>query len=73
MLNTLTDATFYYRGHTVTARRIVDTASGKFFCWYGEFNDDTDIAHRSLQQFEKKFRDFVDKAEDNHYDPSTQA
>ena len=73
MLNTITNATFYYHGHTVTARRTVDTASGKFFCWYGELDDVNAIAHRSLQQFEKKFRDFVDKAEDNHYDPTTQA
>ena len=74
MLSTLTDAHFFYRGYIITAHRIVDTASGKFFCWFGEFNDETEIAHRSLQQFEKIFRQTVDEEiKETRCDPTTQA
>ena len=66
MLNTLTSATFKYRGHYVTARRMVDSLNGKFFCWQGYVNDNTDssIAHKSLKKFEEQFKTFADNLGD---------
>lgn len=63
MLNTLTSATFNYRGHTVTARRMVDSLTEKFFCWQGyvDEREDSSIAHRSLNKFEEQFKSLVDK------------
>lgn len=60
MLNNMTSASFSYGGCRITAKRTVDTATGKFFGWYGEVNDDYAIFAKSINQFEKKFVEFVD-------------
>ncbi|MBQ3434426.1 MAG: hypothetical protein IJG24_05205 [Selenomonadaceae bacterium] len=62
MLNTLTSATFQYRGHTITARRMVDSLTGKFFCWqgYSGGREDSSIAHKSLNKFEEQFKQLAD-------------
>ena len=63
MLNTLTSATFKYRGHVVTAQRWTDSLSGKFFCWQGciDNNEEWSVANRSLNKFEKQFQALADK------------
>ena len=38
MFNTMTHATFKHNGCYVTARRMVDTATGKFYGWHGQIN-----------------------------------
>ena len=38
MLKTVTQATFEYRGHFAIARKMVDSLTGKFFCWQGRFD-----------------------------------
>ena len=63
MLNTLTSATFKYRGRAITARRWTDSLSGKFFCWQGciDNNEEWSVANRSLNKFEKQFQALADK------------
>lgn len=61
MFDTLVEAKFIYRNCTITAHRTVDTASGKFFCWYGEFDLANSIARPTLEEFEQAFREIVDK------------
>lgn len=70
MLNTLTSATFKYRGHTVTAQRLVDSLSGKFFCWQGyvDNREEWSVADRSLNKFEKQFQTLADKIGDREAD-----
>ena len=60
MLNTMTSASFSYGGCRITAKRCVDTATGKFAGWYGEISDKDVIFTKSINQFEKKFIEFVD-------------
>ena len=36
MLNTMTHATFKYKGYTVYAKRLIDKVTGKDFGWAGE-------------------------------------
>ena len=63
MLNTLTAATFKYRGHVILAQRWVDSLSGKFFCWQGCIDnyEGWTVAHKSLNKFEENFKLLVDK------------
>ena len=62
MLDTLTQATFKYKGREIVARRAVDTLTGKFFGWYGEMDYGSEgVAHRSLQRFAENFKMLVDK------------
>ena len=65
MLNTLTSATFKYRGHYVTAQRMVESLNGKFFCWQGfiDNHERWSVAHKSLTQFEKQFQLLTDQME----------
>lgn len=62
MLNTMTHATFNYKGYTVYAKRLVDKVTGKDFGWAGEVgnHDEYSIVAKSIQQFEKKFIQFVE-------------
>ena len=73
MLNTLTQATFQYRGRYITARRMVDKISGKFFCWQGDLLgcEDFCVVAKTIQQFEKQFIALVDKisAPDDEAEP----
>ena len=66
MLNTLTSATFKHRGHIIMAQRMVDSLSGKFFCWQGcvDNREDLSVAHKSLNKFEEQFKQFADKLGD---------
>ena len=66
MLKTITTATFEYRNHFATARKMVDSLSGKFFCWQGKFDDDerTYIVSRTLEAFERNFIALADKVEE---------
>lgn len=66
MLNTLTAATFKHRGHVITARRMVDSLRGKFFCWQGcvDNREDLSVANRSLNKFEEQFKTLADKLGD---------
>ena len=70
MLNTLTSATFKYRGHIVKAQRWTDSLSGKFFCWQGciDNNEEWSVADRSLNKFEKQFQTLADKIGDREAD-----
>lgn len=63
MLNTLTSATFKYRGHYVTAQRMIDSLNGKFFCWQGfiDNHENWSVAHKSLNKFEEQFQQLADK------------
>lgn len=62
MLDTMTQATFKYKGYTVNARRRVDVVDGKQGNWSGDINDNPDwaIFDRSIKQFELKFIEFAD-------------
>ena len=66
MLNPLTSATFKHRGHVIMAQRMVDSLSGKFFCWQGcvDNREDFSVAHKSLNKFEEQFKQFADKLGD---------
>lgn len=74
MLKTVTQATFEYRRHFATARKMVDSLTGKFFCWQGRFDDNdlTQIVSKTLEAFERNFIALADKAEDEPAEPSTQ-
>lgn len=65
MLNTLTSATFKYRGHYVTAQRMIDSLNGKFFCWQGfiDNHENWSVAHKSLNKFEEQFHQLTDQME----------
>lgn len=62
MLNTMTHATFKYKGYVVYAKRLVDVTTEKDFGWEGGVgnHDEFTIVAKSIQQFEKKFIQFVD-------------
>lgn len=67
MLNTLTEATFAYKGAHVTARPVTDTLSGKFFCWSGRVFGIEDpqgegypVAAKTIVKFEEQFILLVD-------------
>ena len=63
---TLTSATFTYKGYQVTARRMVDSASKKFFGWQGDIYSDIYseenpcVVAMTIQQFERQFKLQVD-------------
>ena len=71
MLNTMTHATFSYKGYTVYAKRLVDVLTKKDFGWTGGVgnHDEYTIVAKSIQQFEKKFIQFADKWEAEHNSP----
>ena len=62
MFNTMTHATFKHNGCYVTARRMVDTATGKFYGWSGSINsrEDFTVVAKSLKKFEETFIQLVD-------------
>lgn len=68
MLNTMTYATFKYKGYVVGAKKLVDVMTDKDFGWEGcvtkcnELSnfDENRIIAKSIMQFEKKFIEFVD-------------
>ena len=62
MLNTMTHATFKYKGYTVYAKRLIDKITGKDFGWAGAVgnHDEYSIVAKSIQQFEKKFIQFCE-------------
>lgn len=65
MLKAVTSATFEYRNHFATARKMVDSLTGKFFCWQGRFDDNEHayIVSRTLEAFERNFIALADKVE----------
>lgn len=65
MLKTITAATFEHGNHFAIARKMVDSLSGKFFCWQGKFDDDerTYIVSRTLEAFERNFIALADKVD----------
>lgn len=62
MLDTMTQATFKYKGYTVNARQRVDVVDGKRDKWSGDINDNPDwtLVDKSIKQFELKFIEFAD-------------
>ena len=73
MLKAVTTATFEYRGHKATARKMVDSLSGKFFCWQGRFdnNELSWIVSKTLESFERNFIALADKTEDEPAEVAT--
>lgn len=65
MLNTVTSVTCRYRDHVVVGRRWVDSINGKFSCWQGCIDEDTEraVVAKTVQQFEKQFILQVDAME----------
>lgn len=62
----ITEATFEHCGQKVTARKITDDLTGKFFGWFGITEENIsmpqfDIAARNLVAFEKNFIALIDK------------
>lgn len=67
MLNTLTEATFAYKGARVTARPVTDTLSCKFFSWSGRAfgiegpqGEGYPVAAKTIVKFEEQFILLVD-------------
>lgn len=71
MLKAVTSATFEYRNHIAVARKMVDSLTGKFFCWQGRFdgNESTFIVSRTLEAFERNFIALADKVEEQPATP----
>lgn len=66
MFDILVEATFCYRGHSITAQRIDDALTEKTVCWYGLIDNKEDIplAKKSLEQFVESWRWVIDSVED---------
>lgn len=66
MFDILVEATFCYRGHSITAQRIDDALTEKNVCWYGLIDNKEDIplAKKSLEQFVESWRWVIDSVED---------
>ena len=55
MYQTIKEATLNYSGHKLSVKKIIDTPTGKFFCWVGCYDDNHAIS------LVKKFVAFADE------------